>query len=202
MLLWAMVGGLLLWNFTRLELFAGINTHYNATADVVMYYATWMGQPEVIIPSLLALMSIQSLRTRWYFVTATVCNIIPLLVQQVLKAMLQHPRPLRLYGDNRSWIHYLDTWPQLTGRNSFPSGHSEGAFSFFCFLSLLLPAKYRFFGLLFFMLALMVAYSRIYLAAHFFEDIYTGSLIGAFTTTLLFAVMNVWKPTFNAGFKG
>jgi undecaprenyl-diphosphatase len=64
----------------------------------------------------------------------------------------------------------------------------------------MLPARYRPLGLLFFMLALLVCYSRIYLAAHFFGDTYAGSLIGGFLTLLIFNVLNHYKSTlFNKG---
>ena len=194
LLLWLVTGGILLYLLPRRDLFAFFNSHYTAVGDVLMYYITFMGQPEVIIPVLIALMLLPSLRTKWYFATACVCNLIPLLVQQVLKVAFQHPRPLKLYSDDKAWIHYLGTWPELTGRNSFPSGHSEGAFSMFCFLSLLLPSRYRGVGFIFFFLAIMVCYSRMYLAAHFFEDVYTGSIIGAFTTTILFSFMQKYRP--------
>jgi membrane-associated phospholipid phosphatase len=89
-------------------------------------------------------------------------------------------------------MHYRPEWPVLLER-SFPSGHSEGAFSFLCFLSLLLPYRYNKLGILFFLLALTVCYSRIYLAAHFFEDVYAGSIIGTVATTLIFSFMVRYK---------
>ena len=93
-------------------------------------------------------------------------------------------------------MHYLASWPSLVN-NSFPSGHSEGAFSFFCLASLLLPEKYSRFGFLFFMLALGVGYSRIYLTAHFFEDVYAGSIIGGIVTTIIYSFMYQFKARFS-----
>lgn len=152
-----------------------------------MYYLTWIGQGSVIIPVLALIMLIPAFRNLWYFFTALLCNIIPFFLEQLLKSLFHHPRPHLLYYD-RPWIHSLPHWPYLLDR-SFPSGHSEGAFSFLCFLSLLLPPRYNKMGFVFFVLALAVCYSRIYLAAHFFEDVYAGSIIGAVTTTLIFSYM-------------
>jgi len=91
----------------------------------------------------------------------------------------------------------------LTQNYKFPSnericvmGHSTGAFSFFCFLSLILTARYKAFGLLFFLLALSVCYSRMYLAAHFFDDVYAGSILGTTLTMLMFSIMNQYKSKF------
>ena len=191
-LAWVIVGGVLLLAFDKRQLFAVVNTHYTVYGDVVMYYTTWLGQPEVIAPTLLLLMiSLPSLRTKWFFFTAIVCNVIPLFIQQLLKRIFHHPRPLNYFdwaGHKADWIHYLPTWPELL-RNSFPSGHSQGAFSFFCLLTFLLPKKYKHIGIVFFFAALSVCYSRLYLAAHFFADIYTGSIIGGVSTTLIYSVM-------------
>ena len=177
--------------FSKQWLFAAVNVHYSTVADTVMYFITFMGQPEIIIPALVLLMAIPVLRTRWYFITALVCNVTPLLIQQVLKRLYHAPRPV-LFFNRAAWIHHSSAWPELL-RNSFPSGHSQGAFSFFCFVSLLLPAKYRWLGFVFFIFAISVCYSRIYLAAHFFDDVYAGSLIGGITTTLLFTVMSRYR---------
>jgi membrane-associated phospholipid phosphatase len=193
-IVWVIVGGLLLLLFSNKDLFLAINTHYNDTADAFFYYATWMGEGWVIVIVLAGLLLIPRYRNWWYFLTASLCNLIPFFIQQILKVMFNSPRPFK-YFHNAPWIHYLYKWPYLSDR-SFPSGHSEGAFSFFCFLSLLLPAKYRVIGVIFFLLALSVCYSRIYLAAHFFADVYAGSILGAVTTSLIFVVMNKYKESF------
>jgi membrane-associated phospholipid phosphatase len=70
-------------------------------------------------------------------------------------------------------------------RHSFPSGHTCAAFSLFTFLSLLASARYQPLGLLFFILAALVGYTRMYLAAHFFADVYAGSILGTIGTILL-----------------
>jgi membrane-associated phospholipid phosphatase len=187
-------GGIALMVFSRQVLFATVNTHYTDIADTVMYYITCMGQVEVIIPVLLLVFFIPAYRNWWYIISALLCNLVPLLIQQMLKVYFSHPRPL-FYFKHAKWIHFLHSWPELL-QWSFPSGHSEGAFSFFCFLSLLLPAKYNKLGFLFFLLALSVCYSRLYLAAHFFDDVYAGSIVGTVVTTLVFAVMNKYKDHF------
>jgi membrane-associated phospholipid phosphatase len=187
-------GGLLLSAYSKQAIFLAINTHYSAFGDVLMYYVTWMGQAEVIIPCLSLLMIMPRFRNWWYFVTALLCNLVPFFVQHYIKGWLNHPRP-QLVFCNTPGMHCLPHWPVLL-HNSFPSGHSEGAFSFFCFLSLILTAHYRWAGALFFLLALAVGYSRIYLAAHFFDDVYIGSIIGMAGTTLVFSVMARYRDSF------
>jgi membrane-associated phospholipid phosphatase len=68
--------------------------------------------------------------------------------------------------------------------NSFPSGHSTAAFSLFICFALLSTNKAVKFAC--FIMALLVAFSRVYLSQHFFEDIYTASVIAAITATSLY----------------
>jgi len=187
-LVWIVVGALLQICFTQQQLFAAVNGHYSAATDVVMYYVTIMGEGLTVTIILLALLFMPSLRNWWYFRTALACSLVPFFAQQFLKTAFFLPRPLN-YFHRASWIHVSPSWPLLMER-SFPSGHSEGAFSLFCFLSLLLPADKQRYGLLFFFLALAVGYSRMYLAAHFFEDVYAGSLIGGSFTLFTYLVMH------------
>ncbi len=193
-LVWVIAGGLLLMNFSNKDLFSAVNSHYNDTADVFMYYITWLGQGVVITTVLFLLFAIPRFRTFWYFITALLCNLLPFFIQQLLKSYYDSPRPLN-YFKHAPWIHISKDWPELLYR-SYPSGHSEGAFCFLCFLSLLLPHKYRAAGLIFFLLALTVCYSRMYLAAHFFADVYAGSIVGTVMCILIYSVIEHLKRYF------
>lgn len=193
-LLWLVVGGLLLLFFSKQVLFATVNTHHTSFLDTLMFYITWMGEAATIIIMLLMLLGISTLRNWWYFTAAAVCNIVPTIVEQSLKSYFNRPRPLS-YFNNAPWIHIDPSWPHLMSR-SFPSGHSTGTFAFYCFVAMLLPKKYQKLGLLFFALALAVCYSRIYLAAHFYEDVYVGSLIGGTLSFILLSLMKRYQPCF------
>lgn len=174
--------------------FALINTHHSYFTDVFFYYTTWVGEGVTITIILLLLLGHSSLRNWWYFTAALLCNVLPTIVTQIIKNTVNAPRPLKYFGEP-DWIHMLPRWDRLFS-HSFPSGHSTGAFSMFCFLSMLLPKKYRYFGLLFFICALLVGYSRIYLAAHFLQDVYAGSLIGGLGTLILFGIMRHYQDRF------
>ena len=70
---------------------------------------------------------------------------------------------------------------------SFPSGHTTAAFSLFFCLSFF--SKNNFTKMLCFIMALLVAFSRVYLSQHFFEDITAGSIIGvAFSFLVCFVL--------------
>ncbi len=71
---------------------------------------------------------------------------------------------------------------------SFPSGHATAAFTLFLFLTLIV--KNRGWGVLFGILACLVAYSRVYLSQHYFIDILVGSVIGSIVTLLSYYGFN------------
>jgi membrane-associated phospholipid phosphatase len=194
MLAWAVAGGTMLIVFSKQDLFRAVNTRYSDFTDILFYYLTYMGQADVIIPVLLLLMLLRPFRNWWYLALASACNLIPFAIDQLLKSIFDQPRPRLLYYD-RLWMHYLPHWPVYLSR-SFPSGHSAGAFSFFCFLSLILPAGSRWLGIVFFVLAMVVCYSRMYLAAHFFADVYAGSVLGGGLTILVYHLMETYKSKF------
>ncbi|XZF15388.1 phosphatase PAP2 family protein [Chitinophagaceae bacterium MMS25-I14] len=192
--LWMVSGGILLCFFNKQVLFTTVNMHHTPFLDVLMYHITHMGEALFIIPALLIAMGAFIKQAKWYFITATACNGIPSLLIQYIKHKVEAPRPLQ-YFHEANWIHIIPEWPRLY-HDSFPSGHSTGAFSLYCFLSYLLPSRYRAFGLLFFLLALSVCYSRMYVAAHFFADVYVGSMIGCLVGTACFSLMHYFQPGF------
>lgn len=193
-LCWMVAGAVCLVLYDKQEMFAAVNMRHTPFRDIVMHYASRMGEGAVIVVVLLVLMGISTFRNWWYFTTALLCNVVPALITQMLKRMYDSPRPLRYFND-AAWIHVGMDWPRLY-HNSFPSGHTTGAFSFFCFLACFLPPRYRFIGIGLFLIALLVGFSRIYLAAHFFADIYAGSIMGTCIALLILMVMNYFRPRF------
>jgi membrane-associated phospholipid phosphatase len=64
---------------------------------------------------------------------------------------------------------------KLNSHFSFPSGHAAAAFAVFCLMAFL--TKSNAMKIFCFAMALIVGFSRIYLAQHFFIDVYFGALI-------------------------
>jgi len=193
-LLWLVVGGIMLLMYDKQTLFTMVNTHYSSFTDVVMSAATQMGEASFITIVLLLLLSLSSLRNWWYFTTALIANVLPTVFTQLLKHWADAPRPLKYFND-AAWIHILPTWQRLT-EHSFPSGHTCGAFGMYCLLSCLLKPAYKYVGIIFFCLAMLVAYSRMYLAAHFFADVYVGSIVGTAVSIVTLWLMRKAQPYF------
>ncbi len=91
---------------------------------------------------------------------------------------------------------------EMAGLNSFPSGHATSAFAVFTCLALL--TNNQLLKFVFFMLALVSAFSRTYLSQHWLVDITFGSMIGTVTATLFYFIFmqnekmqKLNKPLFN-----
>jgi membrane-associated phospholipid phosphatase len=153
-----------------------------------MANVTAMGEGPFIAIMLMLLLARPSFRNWWFVITAIFSNAIPAMLTQAVKSTVNAPRPLNYYKE-APWIHVSPDWERFMDR-SFPSGHTAGAFCLFCFLAILLPPRYKAWGLLFFVLALAVGYSRMYLAAHFFIDVYVGSIIATVFVVGVVALMN------------
>ena len=185
--IWVVVGGLALLFFDKQVLFAIVNTHHSSFADVCMYYISKLGEGLFSTILLLLLLGMRRLRNWWYFTAAACCNILSALLTQGIKLMVRAPRPLGYFHD-AAWVHVVPEWPRLY-HNSFPSGHTCAGFALFSFLACLLPPRYSRWGIALFIVALLIGYSRIYLAAHFFLDVYAGSIVGTGFTILLIAII-------------
>jgi membrane-associated phospholipid phosphatase len=186
--IWIILGGICLLVFDKQQLFSLFNVHHSAWADVLMERTTLLGEGFFSTIVLLVLLGVKEFRNWWYFSSALLTNIVTVVVIQTVKYTVDAPRPLKYFND-AAWIHTSPEWPRLL-EHSFPSGHTCAAFCLFTFLAMLLPLKYRYLGIVLFIAALAVGYSRMYLAAHFFLDVYVGSIIGGIFTIGVMIFMN------------
>jgi membrane-associated phospholipid phosphatase len=192
-LTWAFIGAVMLLIFDRRALFSTVNMHHNDLLDIIMAGLTELGNGIGIFIMLISLLIFKSCRNWWYAIAAVVCNVVPAIVIQLLKGIFNAPRPFEYYKADAGWIHFNDAWGEKLLHHSFPSGHSAGIFSLCCFLALIVPPHRSGLGLVLFLLALLVGYTRMYLAAHFFADVYVGSMLGTTTTLFCFALMRRWS---------
>jgi len=80
---------------------------------------------------------------------------------------------------------------ELLSANSFPSGHTATAFCFFLLACLLV--KKNWIIPVGFICALLVGYSRIYLAEHFPLDVGAGMMTAVITVLLSIAIQKRWE---------
>lgn len=192
LLLWMVLfltGGVGLLVEEERAVFRWVNGYHSEWADHLFPIITLLGTAGAMgVLFILLLLCCRRFRNKEVIVTGIVANVVPFIIVQVLKNMISAPRPLRYFQD-ADWIHTVPG-VRMNLHHSFPSGHSEGAFAFFVFLSCLLPAGKRWIGILCFLFALLTAYSRMYLAQHFYADVYVGGIIGAGGSLLAVLGMN------------
>lgn len=188
------LGGFALLMADKETLFFLVNGSHTPFLDRIMPYVTGIGEAIAMSLILVLLLYFKSFRNGWYVTVAACCTVFSSLVTQVLKSLFAAPRPLSYFAD-QSLVHILPEWKHYYNR-SFPSGHTCGAFAMFFILSCLLPERYRKYAVIFFFLGLAVAYSRMYLGAHFFADIYAGSIVGVGVSSIILLVMRHYQPAF------
>lgn len=172
--------------YPKEELFVLLNGAYCSIGDAVFPYITYLGGGLLSVLVVILFLFIQYRLT----IIASVSFLLTGLITQFLKHTFfsECVRPLKFF-DGSEIVHTV-VGVDMYFQNSFPSGHSATAFSLFLMLALALKRKYQVFGILFFMLALIGGYSRIYLGQHFPEDVLAGSFIGVTITILCYLILN------------
>lgn len=160
-----------------MSLFLIINNKLNCTVgDIVFGAATLIGYgwPLFLVGSLVLFFY-----NRKKFLHNTLMLFIALIssgiVSQLLKHVFDTPRPLRAFEtliQNHDVVVYTLFHPLYA--RSFPSGHSATGFAAAWYLSYIIPSK----AVLFFVIAIIIAISRVYVGAHFVSDIVAGTCIG------------------------
>jgi membrane-associated phospholipid phosphatase len=115
---------------------------------------------------------------------------------QVLKNLIYAPRPT-IFFEASQYLFKLDNIGNSGGGyNSFPSGHTTSAFSLATIFAVRCRKKYV--GIILLLAAILVGYSRIYLAQHFTMDVFVGAIIGiGFATASLSLLKNEVKFHFS-----
>lgn len=159
--------------FSKPEIHLWINQYNSPFFDYFFKHLTFIGDGIFIIfPAIILLFF--SLRHFVFLITAYFST--GLLVQLLKRLFFAEiARPSKYFHDLAP-LHLVDGVKMLSGR-SFPSGHSTSAFALLLCLALISSSRYL--KLICFLLACLVAFSRVYLSQHFLIDIFAGSIIGS-----------------------
>ena len=178
--LFLICGAIFLITHTKPETHLIINSYHNSFLDTTTPYLTWLGDGWAGIILVVILLFIK-LR---YAIFACIAFLIESFLLQLGRQTIFHglPRPVEYFkgSDQLRLVPgvSMDHW------NSFPSGHTACAFTIYFCLSILVKNNWlKFF---FFSLALLTAFTRVYLSEHFFEDVYGGSILGVFSALIAF----------------
>ncbi len=105
----------------------------------------------------------------------------------ILKNIVKRPRPFT----NDMFISFWQEVGSVSANSfSFPSGHSSAIFAICFTLFLYFNKKYSF---VFLLIALIIAFSRVYLFVHYATDVIAGILIGIFSSLLSYTFIDKMK---------
>ena len=143
----------------------------NGFLDAVMPIITAFGNGGIFWMACAAIMLIFP-KTRKTGIAMAIALILGLIVCNfLLKPLVNRPRPFKVQADMGVIIHLLIKEP---GPHSFPSGHTIASFE--AGVAMLLGNKKL--GIPAFLLAILIAFSRLYLYVHYPTDVIASIILG------------------------
>ncbi len=100
-------------------------------------------------------------------------------INTYLKGLIQRSRPLTVLGDGNINVFY-----EILHAKSFPSGHTQFAFTAMFFMLLIVP-KYWY---LYLLLAIGTGFERMYAGCHFPLDVLVGAIEGIFVSYITVSI--------------
>ena len=163
---------------SKADLHLWLTSFHTPIGDVFFRYYTFVGDwiPYLVIAGLLFY------RYRMAFFVL-ISQLATGLVSIIIKQTWNEPRPILYFQQHFPSVQlHQVVGEHLNTFHSFTSGHTITAFALF--LALTFYTKNPSLHFLYFVLAMLVGYSRIYLSQHFALDVLVGSFIGVFVTIL------------------
>lgn len=159
---------------SKAELFMWTNNHHNDFFDDFFKAWTLLGDGLFTVVIIVILLFV---KFRFALLALLAYGYSSVIVQ-ILKRLFNSPRPTKFF-EGLNPIRTIEGYP-LYEWNSFPSGHSTSAFTLAVVITYLLPNKKHHWIII--PIAIVTAFSRVYLAQHFFQDVFAGAVLGVVLT--------------------
>lgn len=168
--------------YSQTEIFLECNKYHNSFFDSFFKVFTRVGDGIVFVVVAFFLI-LKSVRKA---ILLSLAGCLVAAIVQFMKRVLfeDHFRPIKNLEHLVS-IYKVPGYPEYLN-NSFPSGHSATTFCIITLMLFLLKGKWL--QLPFFIIALLAIYSRIYLAQHYFIDIWVGASIGVLIACIIYLI--------------
>ena len=183
--------------YPKPELHLMLNSFHSGVLDFFFKFYTLMAEWPLYVLAFLPSLWKRYKMTLFF----AMCELTGGTILQILKHTISNPRPVSVFEDYPDLVLPLVQGVDMHHSNSFPSGHAS-TFFMFCTCSVIVLAYFfsrkdalktlrnqilfdvALVALL--VLAVMGAYSRVYLSQHFLSDVCVGSIIGFTTPFLMF----------------
>lgn len=183
--------------YPKPELHLMLNSFHSGVLDFFFKFYTLMAEWPLYVLAFLPSLWKRNKITLFF----AMCELTGGTILQILKHTISNPRPVSVFEDYPDLVLPLVQGVDMHHSNSFPSGHAS-TFFMFCTCSVIVLAYFfsrkdalktlrnrilfdvALVALL--VLAVMGAYSRVYLSQHFLSDVCVGSIIGFTTPFLMF----------------
>lgn len=173
--------------YSQEQLMQWVNARNSVAADYFFTYATYLGDGAFFVAVCLLLTYYNRRVGLLALASFALSSLTSLFLKLV--AFPDSLRPLKTF-EHSTFEYHIIKGLNIYSYNSFPSGHTTSAFALFGLLAFLDERKNR--GWLWFALAALTGYSRVYLFQHFVEDAYVGSIVGTTASVLVYVALRRW----------
>ena len=184
-----LLGGFFLFQYPKADIHLFINSYHHTIADSFFKYVTYLGEGWLFLAAIPFFVFASWRKGLVIAFAGLFTGIFTGILKNTIYAGT--PRPFEFFRG--LYDLYLVPGVEINHWNSFPSGHTMAAFALY--FSLALIVKRKGFSLLFFAIAFLVGYSRMYLSQHFLVDVVAGAGLGIICASLAYltAVKLPWK---------
>lgn len=172
-----LVSFFILIGYSKAEGFYLLNPYHSDFTNVFFIYLTYLGDGLFCIGIGLLLLFF---KRKFLGLMVLSSYAVSGIIAQVLKYYILEARPA-IYLKDTSYKYFIEN-VTLHNFHAFPSGHTTSVFALAAVLSF--GAKNKNYSILFLAIAILVGYSRIYLAQHFMDDVLTGAVIGIISSMI------------------
>lgn len=167
-----------------MDWFRAINVGWHSsTLDPIFLFITYLGLGEV--QTIISLCLLIFRKTRPYALPLLVTLLLASFTSQIPKRLIDRDRPSLL-----TFAHAEEAWRY----NSFPSGHTLGAFACaFMVFYLTRRTKNAWIGWVLLFVSCLVGISRVYRGVHWPTDVIGGMFIGCGTASLAYLILSFFK---------